>query len=136
MVSLLKSGPRPGAHAPVAPLAVTEQERGSANLKVGAAWPGGLVRGRSRPRAPVVLRRPQRGQAFPPDRQQAERVTDRGAAGESPGISSEEPTQVLARVARSLHHRMTFHDSTVRPQSGPAPRSGSSLLVGAASYGT
>jgi hypothetical protein len=35
-----------------------------------------------------MLQRPQRSQAFPLDRQQAERVTHRGAAGESPGISS------------------------------------------------
>jgi hypothetical protein len=36
-----------------------------------------------------MLRRPQHSQAFPLDRQQAERVTThRGATGESPGISS------------------------------------------------
>ena len=35
-----------------------------------------------------MLRRPQRSQAFPLDRQQAERVTRGGAVGESPGISS------------------------------------------------
>ena len=33
-----------------------------------------------------MLRRPQHSQAFPLDRQQAERVTHRGATGESPGI--------------------------------------------------
>ncbi len=35
-----------------------------------------------------MLRRPQHSQAFPLDRQQAERVTHRGATGESPGIIS------------------------------------------------
>jgi hypothetical protein len=35
-----------------------------------------------------MLRRPQHNQALPLDRQQAERVTHSGAAGESPGISS------------------------------------------------
>lgn len=35
-----------------------------------------------------MLRRPQRSQAFPLDRQQAERVTHSGAAGESLWISS------------------------------------------------
>ena len=35
-----------------------------------------------------MLRRPQHSQAFPLDRQQAERVTHRGAPGESPGIIS------------------------------------------------
>ena len=35
-----------------------------------------------------MLRGPQHSQAFPLDRQQAERVTHRGATGESPGISS------------------------------------------------
>ena len=34
------------------------------------------------------LCRPQHSQAFPLNRQQAERVTHRGATGESPGISS------------------------------------------------
>jgi hypothetical protein len=35
-----------------------------------------------------MLREPQHSQAFPLDRQQAERVTHRGAADESSGISS------------------------------------------------
>jgi hypothetical protein len=67
-----------------------------------------------------MLGRPQRGQAFPLDGQQAERVTQRGAAGESSGISSQEPTQLLAHLARSPDHRIAgsarggFHDSTVR----------------------
>ena len=39
-------------------------------------------------RTPVMLRRPQQSQAFPLDRQQAERVAHRGATGESPGIIS------------------------------------------------
>jgi hypothetical protein len=39
-------------------------------------------------RTPVMLRRPQHSQALPLDRQQAERVTHRGATGESPGIGS------------------------------------------------
>jgi hypothetical protein len=35
-----------------------------------------------------MLRRPQHSQAFPLDRQQAERLTHRGATGESSGIVS------------------------------------------------
>jgi hypothetical protein len=55
-----------------------------------------------------MLRGPQHSQAFPRDRQQAERVTHRGAAGESPGISSQEPAQALPYVARLLDHRITL----------------------------
>ena len=42
-----------------------------------------------------MLRRPPCSQAFPLDREQAERVTHGGTAGETPGISGQENAQVL-----------------------------------------
>jgi hypothetical protein len=91
-----------------------------------------------------MLPRPQYSQAFLLDRQQAERSVQRGTAGESPGISSQEPTQVLPHIVRLLDHRITslrsvrwsLPDSTVRPPPGLVPRPASSLLVGAAFHGT
>jgi hypothetical protein len=52
-----------------------------------------------------MLRQPPRSQEFPLARQQAERVTHGGAAGEPPGISSREPVQLLPYIARLLDHR-------------------------------
>ena len=47
----------------------------------------------------VVLRQPRHGQEFLFGRQQAERVTYGGAAGEPRGVSGQEPAQLLPHMA-------------------------------------